>query len=246
MKIIADYHTHTVFSHGKGTIEDNVKVALEKGLTTLAISDHGPGHAFYGIKRKHYIDMRREIDRLNKIYPTIDILLSLEANFMSVDGSLDLNDEMLDLADIIMCGYHFGSRPKKLFADLKMHGLAMLSKHFKWAYDRSRVINTKMMLAAMDKYDLKAITHPGAKGPIDVKAIAEKAAQKGVALEVNVKHGHLTVEEIKIALETDVKFVVGSDAHKPEDVGEFKASLDRCIQAGVPAERIINAEEANQ
>jgi putative hydrolase len=52
----------------------------------------------------------------------------------------------------------------------------------------------------------------------------------------------LTVEEIKIALETEVKFVIGSDAHEPERVGDFLDSLKRCEEAGVPAERIINAE----
>ena len=30
--MIYDHHTHTTFSHGKGSIEDNVKVAVEKGL----------------------------------------------------------------------------------------------------------------------------------------------------------------------------------------------------------------------
>ena len=44
-----DYHTHTTFSHGKGSIEDNVKVAAEKGLKAVSISDHGPGHIFYGL-----------------------------------------------------------------------------------------------------------------------------------------------------------------------------------------------------
>ena len=37
MKILADYHTHTIYSHGKGTIEDNVKVAISKGIETLGI-----------------------------------------------------------------------------------------------------------------------------------------------------------------------------------------------------------------
>ena len=41
MKILADYHTHTIYSHGKGTIEDNVKVAISKGIETIGISDHG-------------------------------------------------------------------------------------------------------------------------------------------------------------------------------------------------------------
>ena len=44
MQILADYHTHTVYSHGKGTIEDNVKEAISKGIKTIGISDHGYKH----------------------------------------------------------------------------------------------------------------------------------------------------------------------------------------------------------
>lgn len=242
MNIIADYHTHTTFSHGTGSIEDNVLVALEKGLKTLAISDHGPGHAFYGIKRSSFPDMRKEIDRLNKKYSDIEILLSLEANFMSVDGTLDLDPEMIEMADMIMCGYHFGSSPKKLFLDLKMHAYALLSKHFKFFYHRSKKINTKMMLNAMNKYPIDAITHPGAKAPVDVYEVAKLAAKKNIALEVNVKHGHLNIEEIKEALKTDVMFFVGSDAHSPDRVGDVEDSLKRCIDAGVSLDRIINVE----
>ena len=63
-KMVFDYHTHTTFSHGKGSIEDNVKAAIAAGLTGLAISDHGPGHLTYGVKRKDFPVMRAEIDRL--------------------------------------------------------------------------------------------------------------------------------------------------------------------------------------
>ena len=51
-KMLFDYHTHTTFSHGKGSIEDNVKEAVKKGLKAIAITDHGPGHMTYGIKRE--------------------------------------------------------------------------------------------------------------------------------------------------------------------------------------------------
>ena len=36
MILTADYHTHTVFSHGKGKIIDNAIIAKEKGLEGLA------------------------------------------------------------------------------------------------------------------------------------------------------------------------------------------------------------------
>ena len=32
MYLIGDYHTHTVFSHGKGTIRQNAEAALKKDL----------------------------------------------------------------------------------------------------------------------------------------------------------------------------------------------------------------------
>ena len=52
MKILADYHTHTIYSHGKGTIEDNVKVAILKGIETIGISDHGYGHLNLWYKKR--------------------------------------------------------------------------------------------------------------------------------------------------------------------------------------------------
>ena len=64
-RMIWDYHTHTIFSHGIGTIEDNVKIAIEKGLSSIAISDHGPGHLTYGVKRKNFPIMREIIEELN-------------------------------------------------------------------------------------------------------------------------------------------------------------------------------------
>ena len=44
MKLTADYHTHTIFSHGKGTILENALSAKEIGLKSIAITDHGFSH----------------------------------------------------------------------------------------------------------------------------------------------------------------------------------------------------------
>ena len=77
-----DLHTHTIYSHGTGSIEDNVKAAIAKGMSHIAISDHGPGHRFYGIKREDVPKMREEIEALNRKYPQIQIRLSVEANIV--------------------------------------------------------------------------------------------------------------------------------------------------------------------
>ena len=37
---------------GKEAIEDNVREAFNQGLEFVAISDHGPGHLFYGINQQ--------------------------------------------------------------------------------------------------------------------------------------------------------------------------------------------------
>ena len=68
MKILADYHTHTIYSHGKGTIEDNVKVAISKGIETLGISDHSYGHLTYGVKRDDIFKIPALIRQFNPSY----------------------------------------------------------------------------------------------------------------------------------------------------------------------------------
>ena len=51
MSFWGDYHTHTIYSHGKGTIEENVVRALKSGLKEIAITDHGFRHMTYNVRR---------------------------------------------------------------------------------------------------------------------------------------------------------------------------------------------------
>ena len=103
---LGDYHTHTVYSHGKGTIEENVLQARKKGLKQIAVTDHGFGHIAYGVKRGKFAEMRKETDRLNAQYPDIKVLLGLECNLISSDGDIDLREGEEKLLDVIVCGFH--------------------------------------------------------------------------------------------------------------------------------------------
>ena len=243
MIIRADYHMHTKFSgDSKNEIEAIVKKAIDLGLEEIAITDHGPAHNGYGINKRDYPIIRKEIDRLNIKYPNINILLGLEANLLGTEGDIDIDDDMKILIDWINAGYHFGSNLRK---DIKIHFYNVMSKVSNHYYKKAKVLNTQSMVNAMRKNKINVLTHPGAKGPIDIEAIAKAASETGTFLEINNQHGHLSVEEIKVAMQYPVQFVVSSDAHEIKEIGDVLNALDRAYIAGLSMNRIYNVKKTH-
>lgn len=232
-----DLHTHTIFSHGKGTIEENVRAAIDRGLSHIAISDHGPGHLFYGIKRKHVPVMRKEIEALNRKYPEIMVQLSVEANIINSANHLDVTPEEFSQYDFVIAGYHYGLPRGYCVSNwLWGHGLKLGQR-------RLRNKNTDMVIKALYENDIAILTHPGDKGPFDMLPIAEACADTDTLMEISTWHPHLTVEELKTAARTDAQFIISSDAHTPKRIGDFEGGLKRAVEAGVDLSRIVNLRE---
>lgn len=242
MNLIGDYHTHTVYSHGSGSIRDNVEAALSKGLKEIAICDHGPGHYLYGVKKKNLPLMREEIDRLNEefIPKGIKVLLGVESNLTGYDGSIDMDEKLIKLTDILLLGYHYGTYPKGLYDFFGMYIRNPLSKLGSIGEEKIIELNTQAFIRAINNYKIDFITHPGSKAKVDIKTLAREAKKVGTALEINSKHSQLSVESIKLANEEDVDFIINSDAHRPEDVGNIQAALKRAELANLPLSRIKN------
>lgn len=241
MKIIGDYHTHTVYSHGLGTIRENVEEAYRKGLKTVAITDHGPGHKFYGIKKSKLDQMKKEIEDLRIEYPDMEILLGMEANVMDFEGRVDVDQEILSKLDFLIVGYHYGTFPRGLKNKFWFYVINPLSKHLKFLEKRQIERNTRALIRAMDRYPIKFISHPGSKARLDIELLGREASLRDVCLEINSSHSELSEEAIRKAMKTHVKFIVNSDAHKPERVGDCDRGLLRASKAGLEVERIINA-----
>lgn len=242
MRIIGDYHTHTIYSHGTGTIRDNVKVAIKKGLKEIAICDHGPGHRLYGIHKEDIIKMREEIDRLNEEYKDINILLGIEANIMDYKGTIDLDKDDIAIIDILLLGYHYGIVPENPKDMLMFYFLNPASKVLPFLKNKMETLNTNAMIQAIIKYPIDIITHPSSKARVNIKKIAEVAYENNTALEINSNHSQLSVENIKIALKSKVEFYINSDAHNPSKVGDFEKGIQRALQTKIPVHRIKNAE----
>ncbi|KMT21070.1 PHP domain-containing protein [Clostridium cylindrosporum] len=243
MRIFGDYHTHTIYSHGKGTIEDNVKVAISKGLREIVISDHGPGHFLFGVKSSNLPIMRKEIDRLQKKYKDINIMLGVEANIISLDGDIDVSNEDLKLLDKLLVGFHYGAFGKTILDNHALFIRPRIGKLLK-GLKNSNIINvTRAVVNSIERYKIDILTHPGDKTPVCISPIANAAKKYGTFLEINAGHGHLTVDDAKIALNEGANFIINSDAHKPSDVGNVDRAINIAIEAGIPIDRIVNVEE---
>ena len=66
----SNLHTHSVFSDGKHTLEENVLSAIEKGMCSLGFSDHSHTDCdlSYCMKTEQYDAYLQEIARLKKAY----------------------------------------------------------------------------------------------------------------------------------------------------------------------------------
>ena len=77
----------------------------------MYITDHGPGHLFFGLKRKMIPIVRKEIDDLNKEFEgRIKIFFGVEANVVDYDGKIDIKEDEIKYFDIMNVGYHTGVR----------------------------------------------------------------------------------------------------------------------------------------
>ena len=250
IKLVGDYHTHTIYSsaikpsrrHAKGTIRENAEVALAKGLKELAITEHGPSHYLYGVRKKNIKLMRDEIDSLNQEFGPkgLKILLGVESNIIGLDGRLDIDDDVLKHTDILLMGYHYGAMPNGIVDGMGLYVLNPISKFLNLGKEKAKELNTRAYINALNKYPIDLITHPGSKAVVDIVEVAREAYKFGTALEISSKHSELSVASIKLLLNEDVIYMVNSDAHRPEDVGNVENGIKKAKEAGLPLDRIKN------
>lgn len=234
MKVIYDLHTHTIFSHGKGTIEDNVKVAKEKGLTKVAITDHGFEHLSFAVNRKNLPFMKSECERLSKKYE-IDVLLGVEANLLDKTGRIDVLEKDMKYLDIIIMGYHKMLKPK-----LKQLIFSIKTKIFKTKKQIEETTNA--YIKAIEKYDIKVLTHLNYGVKCDVKKIADACKEKGVLIELNSKRICFSKDEIDYMKKIGTKFIISSDAHSPQRVGEANLAYSFILKNDIDLNNVVNCE----
>lgn len=242
MELTADYHTHTPYSHGKNTVLENANAAKKLELKEIGITDHGFNHLLFGLKRKNLADLRKEIEEAKKL-TGVNVLMGMESNLISVDGDTDTRQSDLQYFDLYLCGIHEVLK-YKTFSDMRniMFKNYTAYKFGKKPSQKTIENTTRAYINAIKNNPIDIITHINYKCYCNLKEVAQCCADYGTYIEINTKKRHVSAEELNLMAQTGVRFVIDSDAHSQDRVGDTKIADELLSNGCVPLSQIDNIE----
>lgn len=227
----SDLHTHSSYSDGRGSLEDNVRAAEAAGLDAVAIADHlfPEGHPRFGDRER----LRQRLEEVRQVrsWAGLPVIMAVEATATDVEGTLsaspqDLEGVELSLVDVgsITAGVATSvlpGRERQLASVLRLYG----------------------RLAGNELVD--GLAHPFALGcfglDITLEDLPETAlrelganlAEHGTAFEINngfwwwwpqfhpMQVAELYARVVAAVAEGGARFTLGSDAHCNTGVGNL-------------------------
>jgi len=221
-------HCHSVYSDGANTIAELAEAGRAAGYRYLGLTDHSAAAAYAGGLREDAVARQHaEIDELNRGSSDFRVLKGIEADILA-DGALDYGPDLLDRFDFVIASVH--SR-----------------------MEQDRVTMTARVLRALDDPHLTILGHPtgrlllGREGyPLDLDAVIARAAERGVAIEINADPQRLDLDwrRCRQARDAGVAIAIGVDAHSLAgfDNAEFGVGVAR--RAWLEARDVVNTLDA--
>ena len=221
----ADLHMHTTRSDGRDSIDAMVDAAIAHGYEYMAITEHSKALAMAnGFDAARVRKSVGEIEAARKRHPSIHILHGLEVDILG-DGELDLDDDTLALLDWVIISIH--SR-----------------------FEMTPEAATARALRAVSHPAVHAFGHPtgrliGSREPVpfDVERVAEEAAARGVAMEINASPDRLDLSDVnaRLALGKGCRFVIDTDAHATGQLDQLRYGVFQARRAGLTRGDVLNA-----
>lgn len=237
--IIADMHSHTVFSlHAYSTIEENITYAQKNGMKYLAATDH-------------YFQYE---DRLNR--------KNAKSRVKFLEGNVNWLSEVKTISSVefnILQNYDY----RNDYRFLKWRPIGLHSSHLPelsgMTYDElyEGFVQAAEWNNAFNhiERDLDCLCYGSFTDGIipEAKKFLEKivllAKEKNVLLEINEnslvreKYNDIFRFWMDIAAENGNRFYLGTDAHFCRQVGRFDISLGMLEHYGIEKDRVLNCNE---
>ncbi len=219
-----DLQMHSTWSDGKNSIEEMLDGCLERGYEYFALTDHSKALAMTGgLDAARLREQLEEIEEIAGRRKEIRILRGMEVDILA-DGSLDLEDEMLEQLDVVLVSVH--SR-----------------------LDLPAAEQTERILRAVAHPAVHVLAHPtgrliNRRDPMefDVDEVLACCAEHNVIVELNTHPERLDLKDTHLirARELGLKVSLGTDAHRVRDLDLMKYGIDQARRAWLGKDDVIN------
>jgi len=223
-------HSHSTWSDGKSTLEAMARAAAAMGLKYLTITDHSAAAAYAGgLDETRVRSQWEEIARVQAAVPEIRLFKGLEVDILE-DGALDLSDRLLAELDVVIASVHV------------RHG-------------QDAAAMTARVLRALDHPCTDVLGHPTGRllqkrdpSPLDMPVVVERAAKRGVLLEVNGNPDRLdlSAEHVRLALQAGARLVVSADAHSTLALHNVAFAIHTARKGGARTSDVLNTRGADE
>ncbi len=200
--IVGNVHMHTTWSDGRNSLEEMARAAKALGLRYVTVTEHSQTSNFAGgLSLDRLKQQWDEIDAVNEKVTGITLLKGIESDILE-DGRLDYADSILEKLDVVIGSIH-------------------------QRYSQDEDAMTKRVLNAFDNPHLHIWGHPTGRlinkrepAPMRMEEILDKAAKKGITVEVNGCPDRLDLasDSVRKALERGIRLVVSTDAHSVQEL----------------------------
>lgn len=222
-----DLHLHSDWSDGGATIDAMARAASELGHEYLALTDHSPlVRVAGGLDAARLVEQLDVVAALNDEVAPFRILAGMEVDIRE-DGSLDMDDELLERLDVVVASVH---------TKLDMESGAM----------------TKRMVTALANPHVDILGHCTGRlvvgrgrpeSTFDAELVFAAAAHLDKAIEVNCRPERLDPPRrlLRIVEESGTRIAIDSDAHATWQLDWQPYGCHRVAEAGLDVDRIVNA-----
>ena len=224
-------HCHSLYSDGGFGITDLAHAAMARGWSYLGISDHSRSALnAHGMSADAVQQQHDEIDAVNAaLAGQFRVLKGVEADILPC-GTVDFGAPLLDRFDYVIASVHtrFG-----------MNSVQM----------------TDRVLKAMDDPHVTIIGHPTGRllltrepYPIDLNTILARAAQLGVAVELNADPHRLDLDWrwCRAARDAGVQVELGPDAHSIAGLDHVALGVSMARKGWLQASDVLNTRSADE
>jgi DNA polymerase (family 10) len=165
----------------------------------------------------------KEMDEVVERHPEIRLLRSMEVDILA-DGSLDLEDRMLEKLDLVLVSVH--SR-----------------------FDLPADEQTARILEAVRHPEVNVLAHPTGRRlgfrkamDFDLDAVLEACAENGVAVELNAHPERLDLKDVHLmrARELGIPVIISTDAHNTTGLDLMRYGVEQARRAWLEPEHVLN------